>query len=61
MGDIRIAYKNLIEKTEGKKPLARYKMDFKEIGWEVVDWIHLAQGKDQWQALVNAVMKLLVP
>jgi hypothetical protein len=30
-------------------------------GWEGVDWIHLAQDRDQWQALVNTVMNLLVP
>jgi hypothetical protein len=34
------------------------KMDLREIGWEVVDWMHLAQDRDQWQALVNTVMNL---
>jgi hypothetical protein len=34
-------------------------MDFKEIGWEVVDCVHLAQDSDQWRALVNIVMKPL--
>jgi hypothetical protein len=34
-------------------------MDFKEIGWEVVEWIHLGQFRDQWQALVNTVNELL--
>jgi hypothetical protein len=37
------------------------KMDLKEIGWEGVDWIHLAQDRDQWQAFVNIVMNLQVP
>jgi len=35
-------------------------MDLKEIGWEGVKWIHQAQGRDQWQALVNSVMNLQV-
>jgi hypothetical protein len=37
------------------------KMDLKEIGWDGVDWIELAQGRDQWRALVNTVMNLRVP
>jgi hypothetical protein len=36
-------------------------MDLREIGWEGVDWIELAQDRDQWKALVNTVIKLLVP
>jgi hypothetical protein len=36
-------------------------MDLKEIRWEGVDWIHLAQDRDQWQAVVNMVMNLEVP
>jgi hypothetical protein len=35
-------------------------MDFGEIGWEDVEWIHLAQGRDRWRAVVNAVMNLRV-
>jgi hypothetical protein len=35
-------------------------MDLREIGWEVVDWIHMFQDKDQWWALVNEVMNLWV-
>jgi hypothetical protein len=35
-------------------------MYLREVGWEGVDWIHLAQNKDQWRALVNMVMNLLV-
>jgi hypothetical protein len=35
-------------------------MDLKEAGWEVVDWMHLAQDRNQWHALVNTVMNLLV-
>jgi hypothetical protein len=36
-------------------------MDLREIGWGGVDWIHLAQDRDQWRALVNRVMNLPVP
>jgi hypothetical protein len=57
----------LVWKPEGKRPLGRpwhkwddnIKMDLREIGWGG-DWIHLAQDRDQWQALVNTVMKLQV-
>jgi hypothetical protein len=42
-----------------KKHIIR--MDIRKIGSDGVDWIHLAQGRDQWRALVNAVMKLRVP
>jgi hypothetical protein len=36
------------------------KMDFQKVGCGGMDWIELAQGKDRWQALMNAVMKLRV-
>jgi hypothetical protein len=36
------------------------KIDLREIGWGGMDWIHLAQDRDQWRALVNTVMKLRV-
>jgi hypothetical protein len=36
-------------------------MDLREIGWDGMDWIDLAQDRDQWRALVNAVMNLPVP
>jgi hypothetical protein len=36
------------------------KMDLREIGWEGVDWIHLAQDRDQWRVLVNTLMKIRV-
>jgi hypothetical protein len=59
----------LVGKPEGKKPLRRprrrrvdnNKMNLTEIGWGVVDWIDLAQDRDQWRALVNTVMNLRVP
>jgi hypothetical protein len=37
------------------------KMDLTEIGWEGVDWIHLAEDRDRWWAVVNTVMNLQVP
>jgi hypothetical protein len=37
------------------------KMDLREIGWDGGDWIDLAQDRDQWRALVKAVMNLQVP
>jgi hypothetical protein len=55
-----------VGKPEGKRPLGRprrrwvnnIKMDLKGIGWDDEDWIYLAQNRDQWRALVNAVMNL---
>jgi hypothetical protein len=57
-----------VGKPEGRRPLERpsrrwedgIKMDLGEIGWEVVEWIHLAQDRDRWRAVVNAVMNLRV-
>jgi hypothetical protein len=69
MGEKRNAYRLLVGKPEGKRPLGRprhmwvdsIKIDILEIGWGGVDWIGLAQDKDKWRALVNAVMNLQVP
>jgi hypothetical protein len=36
-------------------------MDLREIGWGGMDWINLAQDRDQWRALVNTAMKFRVP
>jgi hypothetical protein len=36
-------------------------MTLKEIVWEVMDWIHIVQDRDEWCALVNTVMKLRIP
>jgi hypothetical protein len=36
-------------------------MHLREIGWEGVDWMHLAQDRDQWQAIVNTLMNFQVP
>jgi hypothetical protein len=68
-GNKRNAYKILVGKPEGKRPLGRLrrtrvdnnKMDLREIGWDGMDWIDLAQDRDQWRALVNTVMKLRAP
>jgi hypothetical protein len=58
----------LVANPEGKRPLRRprhrwednIRMDLREVGWEGVDWMHLAQDRNQWQTLVSAVMKLQV-
>jgi hypothetical protein len=62
------AYNILVGKSEGRRPLGRprrrwedTRMDLREIGWEAVDLLHLAQDKDQWRVLVNKVMNLRVP
>jgi hypothetical protein len=68
-GEKRNAYRILVGNSEGKRPLGRQrrggvdniKMDFREIGWDGMDWIDLAQDRDQWRALLNAVMNLRVP
>jgi hypothetical protein len=36
-------------------------MDFREVGWDGMDWMDLAQNRDQWRALVNMVMNLRIP
>jgi hypothetical protein len=69
MGEVRGAYNILVGKREGRRPLGRprhgwednIKMDLREIGFGDVDWIHLAQDRDRWQALVNTIMNLRVP
>jgi len=69
MGEERVAYRVLVGKPEGKGPLGRsrrrcvdnIKMDLQEVGCRYVDWIGLAQDRDRWRTLVNAVMNLRVP
>jgi hypothetical protein len=53
----------LIVKPEGKRPLERtrrrwegnIRIDLREAGWKSVDWMHLAQDRDQWRPVVNTV------
>jgi hypothetical protein len=67
-GEKRNAYRLLVGKPEGRKPLERprrrwldnIRMDLVEVGWGDVDWIGLAQNRDRWRALVNSVLNLRV-
>jgi hypothetical protein len=69
MGEKQNAYRILVGKPEGKRPLGRptrrwgdnIKIDFREIGWDGVGWNDLAQDRDQWRTLVNTVTNLRVP
>jgi ribosome biogenesis protein Nip4 len=64
VGERRSAYRDLVRKPEGKRPLARLrrrwedniKMDLQKVGFGGMDWFQLAQGRDRWRAIVNAVM-----
>jgi hypothetical protein len=67
-GEKRNACRILVGKQEGKRPLRgprrrrvnNVKMYIRELGWDGMDWIDLAQDRDQWRALVNTVMNLQV-
>jgi hypothetical protein len=65
----RGVYRILVENPEGKRPMGRprrrwedhIKLDLQEVGCVVMDWIELAQDKDNWRALVNVLMNIGVP
>jgi hypothetical protein len=69
MGENRNAYRILVGSPEEKRPLERprrrwvdnIKMELRERGRDGMDWIDLALDRDQWRALVNAIMNLRVP
>jgi hypothetical protein len=63
------AYRILVGKPEGRSPVGRprrrwvdnIKVDLRDIGWDDMNWIAMAQDRDQWRALVNTVLNLRVP
>jgi hypothetical protein len=65
----RNSYRILVGEPKRKRQLGRsrrrwvdnIKTNLRERGWDGIDWIDLAQDKDQWRALVNTVMNLRVP
>jgi hypothetical protein len=69
LGEKRNEYRISVGKPEGKRPLGRptrrwvdnIKIDLREIGWNDMGWIELAQDRDQWRALLNTAMNLRVP
>jgi hypothetical protein len=69
MREKKTAYRLLVGKPEGKRPLGRPRrkwldninMDLGEVGWGVVDWIGVAKGRNRWRAVVNSVLNLRVP
>jgi hypothetical protein len=58
-----------VGKTEGKRPLEKprrrwmdnIEVDLRDMRWDDVDWVDMAQDMDQWRALVNTVLSLQVP
>jgi hypothetical protein len=68
MREGRKVYRVLVGKPEGKRPHERpscrwedgIRMDVREIGWGSVEWIHVAENRDWWWAVVNAVMNLQI-
>jgi hypothetical protein len=69
-GEKRNAYRIFVGKPAKKRPVERpghrwvdnnIKIDLREMGWDGMDWIDLAQDRDQWRATVNTVMNFWVP
>jgi hypothetical protein len=68
-GEKRNAYRLLVGKPEGKRPLRRprrrwvdnSRMDLGEVDWVDVDWIGLAKERNRWRAVVNSVLNLWFP
>jgi hypothetical protein len=68
MGEKRNAYRLLVGKPEGKRPLGKPRrrwvdnimVDLGEVGWGAVDWIGLARDRKRWRAVVNSVLNLRV-
>ena len=68
MGERRGVYSVLVRKTEGKRQIGRLrrrwedniKIELLKVGCGSMDWIDVAQDRDRWQALVNAVMNLRI-
>jgi hypothetical protein len=69
IGERRNAYKILVGKPEGKRPLEKprrrwednIRMGLREIKWGRMDWMHLAQDRKQWLAVVDTVMNFRFP
>jgi len=66
MREMRNAYKIMVRKHEGERPLRRPRHGWEDnirmdIGWEGVDWMHVAEDRDQWQTLVNMRVNLQFP
>jgi hypothetical protein len=69
MGEMKDAYRVLVGKLEGKRPLRKpsrrwednIKMDLQEVGRRAMDWIDLVQDRERWRTLVNAVMNVRIP
>jgi hypothetical protein len=69
MGEKRNAYRLLVGKPEGKRPLGRpgrrwvvnIRMDLGEVRWGDMDWIGLAYDRNRWRPLVSSVKNLRVP